>query len=410
MDLEEEMKKPYYRKVLIVRNKEREGLIRARNNGAVAATGDVVVFLDAHCEVDYNWLPPLLAPIHEDRTTLAVPVIDGINWNDFSITPVYAAGAHSRGLFEWGMLYKEGQLPKKEEKRNSKHSQPYRAPTHAGGLFAIDRSWFKELGWYDPGLWVWGGENFELSFKVWMCGGRSVWVPCSRVSHVYRGHSCSSCHSGSLSNKFQGVPTTLRNYKRVIETWFDDEYKEYFYTREPLARYIDMGDISDQLNRKKEMNCKSFDWFMKEIAYDVLEKYPPLPPNKKWGEMKNEANQLCLDTFGRHPPEAAGVSGCHGFGGNQMFRLNTEGQLTSGEWCLKAEKGDKVSVAWCVMSSVNGPWVFKDETHQMYHKDLDRCLAVHPENQSLLTRDCNDNDLFQKWAWKELKPYWAKKQ
>ena len=52
----------------------------------------------------------------------------------------------------------------------------------------------------------------------------------------------------------------------------------------------------------------------------------------------------------------------------------------------------------------------QDETHQMYHKDLDRCLAVHPENQSLLTRDCNDNDLFQKWAWKELKPYWAKKQ
>ena len=42
----------------------------------------------------------------------------------------------------------------------------FRAPTHAGGLFAIDREWFKEVGWYDPGLWVWGGENFELSFKV----------------------------------------------------------------------------------------------------------------------------------------------------------------------------------------------------------------------------------------------------
>ena len=68
---------------------------------AIAATGDVVVFLDAHCEVAYNWLPPLLAPIHEDRTTLSVPVIDGINWNDFSIKPVYARGSHSRGLFEW---------------------------------------------------------------------------------------------------------------------------------------------------------------------------------------------------------------------------------------------------------------------------------------------------------------------
>ena len=99
--LEQEIKKPYYSKVKLVRNPEREGLIRARNNGAIAATGDVVVFLDAHCEVAYNWLPPLLAPIHEDRTTLSVPVIDGINWNDFSIKPVYARGSHSRGLFEW---------------------------------------------------------------------------------------------------------------------------------------------------------------------------------------------------------------------------------------------------------------------------------------------------------------------
>ena len=35
--------------------------------------------------------------------------------------------------------------------------------------------------------------------------------------------------------QFGGQPTTLRNYKRVIETWWGEEYKEYFYTREPLA-------------------------------------------------------------------------------------------------------------------------------------------------------------------------------
>ncbi|VDM85811.1 unnamed protein product [Strongylus vulgaris] len=70
------------------------------------------------------------------------------------------------GIFEWGLLYKETAISAKERDSRSHNSMPFRSPTHAGGLFAIDRLWFQELGYYDEGLQIWGGEQYELSFKV----------------------------------------------------------------------------------------------------------------------------------------------------------------------------------------------------------------------------------------------------
>lgn len=233
------------------------------------------------------------------------------------------------------------------------------------------------------------------------------------MGHVYRGHSCASCHSGDMGKKWGNYPLTLRNYKRLIEVWFDDKYKEFFYTREPLARFVDHGDISEQLALKKRMNCKSFTWFMKEVAYDVLDKYPELPPNKFWGELKNHANNQCIDTYSRSPPGTIGISSCHGWGGNQMFRLNTQGQLSSGEWCVeyhqtKDHTESQFIMSWCKPGATDGTWSF-DEANG-FLKNGDKCVVVHPKSLKLVAATCDKNNNHHRWMFRNIKPRWRKNE
>lgn len=99
--------KHFDNKIKYYKMDKREGLIRARIFGARKATGDVIVFLDSHVEVNNVWIEPLLSRIVFSKKIVPVPVIDIINADTFQYTPSPLV----RGGFNWGMHFKWDSLP-----------------------------------------------------------------------------------------------------------------------------------------------------------------------------------------------------------------------------------------------------------------------------------------------------------
>ncbi|KAJ8352224.1 hypothetical protein SKAU_G00237000 [Synaphobranchus kaupii] len=246
-------------KVRIIRLKERQGLIRARLVGAAAATGEVLTFLDSHIECNVGWLEPLLERVYMDRRKVACPVIEVIGDKDMSYVLV---DNFQRGIFKWPMVFGWSTLSEEIIKRDKmKDSDPIRCPVMAGGLFSINRKYFYELGTYDPGLDVWGGENMEISFKIWMCGGEIEIIPCSRVGHIFRSENPYKFPKNKQK-------TVERNLARVAEVWLD-EYKELFYGNgyhHLLDRkVINIGNLTDQIQLRQKLKCKSFKWYLQNV-------------------------------------------------------------------------------------------------------------------------------------------------
>ena len=107
------------------------------------------MFLDSHCEVEKDWLQPLLSRIQENKKTIASPVIDNINLNTYNFEPV---STYLRGGFDWRLDFFWEWLPASDRLRKLRDpTSAVKTPAIAGGLFAVDRLWFAELGWYDTG-------------------------------------------------------------------------------------------------------------------------------------------------------------------------------------------------------------------------------------------------------------------
>ncbi|XP_017954110.1 polypeptide N-acetylgalactosaminyltransferase 5 isoform X2 [Drosophila navojoa] len=365
-------------RTFVLRTEKRSGLIRARLLGAEHVTGEVITFLDAHCECTEGWLEPLLARIVQNRRTVVCPIIDVISDDTFEYI---TASDSTWGGFNWKLNFRWYRVPQREmARRNNDRTAPLRTPTMAGGLFSIDKEYFYEIGSYDEGMDIWGGENLEMSFRVWMCGGLLEIAPCSRVGHVFRK---------STPYTFPGGTTEIVNHNnaRLVEVWLDD-WKEFYYSFYPGARKASAGDVSDRKALRERLQCKSFRWYLENVYPESL-----MPLDYYYlGEIRNAETETCLDTMGRKYNEKVGSSYCHGLGGNQVFAYTKRQQIMSDDLCLDAASANgPVNMVRCHNMGGNQEWVYDAEEKWIRHTNTGQCLqrATRDDASTPLLRPCN---------------------
>ncbi len=145
------------------------GVARARNLGASHATGDIVLFADAHVRAPEGWHVPVADALRDERVGSAAPGI-------YSLTDPERRG--------FGMSLAGPDLRVPWLRKNG--SEPYPVPVLPGGFLAMRRETFLKTGGYDPGMRQLGGNDAELSCRLWLRGYEQRVIPAFEVGHLFR--------------------------------------------------------------------------------------------------------------------------------------------------------------------------------------------------------------------------------
>ncbi|XP_067949958.1 polypeptide N-acetylgalactosaminyltransferase 15-like [Watersipora subatra] len=399
-------------KVKIMRLKKKAHLIRARMAGASIAKGDVLLFQDGHTEMNVGWAEPVLDYIRSNREVVMQPTIDDVDQWTIVYQPTHDHSIKWRGVFLWDMRYAWNQVPRYYKSWLSSDAEPYPCPVLVGCSIAVDRSYFYEIGGFDTGLDIYGGEQIELSFRTWMCGGRVFIHPCSRIGHVFKPWMKSDVY---WRKREQAI---ARNSIRLGESWMGS-YVSYYYAS---SRIYDFKQVELSLEEKagiltrrqlaRELDCKGFNWYLNNVLPELK---PPHIDSTFYGEVSNAKSSLCLAIA--DDGYVSLTSDCYIYSRYRQeaeFSFRSTGQLMRGTQCVMVDDVSLLQLVSCnALPPNHGAIVFhqvgelltKGNIIYVREGEDDQCLeqitnvlSPHIDEQMPQFRDCDITDTeFSQW-------------
>ena len=179
--------------VRLLENGRNLGFGPASNQGAAAARGRFVLFLNSDAIVQPGWLPPLLGVLDADpAVAAAAPLFLERNGR-----------VQECGSLLWGdggtSAYGEGERPARSIVSFRRH-----VDYASAACLLVRRSAFNAVGGFDPAYLPAYGEDVELCLRLHERGHRIVVEPASRVVHL-RGASSSVADAARLMREHRAI-------------------------------------------------------------------------------------------------------------------------------------------------------------------------------------------------------------
>ncbi|NJN19410.1 MAG: glycosyltransferase [Oscillochloris sp.] len=237
------------RRAAVVRGQDL-GVSGARNLGAHHAAGDLLIFIDAHCYVQADWMRLLVAPLEQPQIGMVGPAFADLRRGDMQ--------AGYGAIWQNAML-DMGWLPRRSD-------TPYAVPLLIGGCQVVRRRDFARLGGYDSGMTRWGSEDLELSLRFWLMGFESVIQPQALVHHLFRDRQ--NYHVDQAAICYNRLRMAFMHFNPVRLARVVDALKPAY----EFARIMIMLMQSDTMQRRNqflEARCRDDDWFFARFHYDI---------------------------------------------------------------------------------------------------------------------------------------------
>lgn len=222
------------------------GVARSRNFGGRQASGDILIFADAHLGLDAGWWRPLTEQLEDSCVGAVAPGI--AKWRD-------------DGVNGWGIRFDGPQMEVKWLRRKPK--EPTTVPILPGCCLAMRRDVFERKGGgWDEGLHQRGNVDNEVSMRLWLLGYELRVVPEVVVRHRFR-----------KSSPFPvGWPQYLHNRLRLAFVHFNparlakvvSSLRQYPGFGEAMALLVE-GNIGERRREIFSARVRDDDWYFERF-------------------------------------------------------------------------------------------------------------------------------------------------